>query len=246
MWKNKPLVIAHRGAKDLAPENTIEAFKKALELGADGIELDTMLSADKVPVVTHNDDLSILTGHKGYVHEMPISTIKGLDIGSHFDASFSGTRIPLLDEAFDLLADRGILLIVEIKGQLGLFSESAKIIGQKIAARKFGGRVVVSSTNIQVLRTLHSLHPSIDRAIIIPHKAFSFFIPELFAKIGTMQGIHPSVSAVSHRLVRLARQRGCEVDVWTVNDDSSMKRCIELGVDGIMTDSLSFARSCIT
>jgi len=243
--KKKPLIIAHRGAKREAPENTIPAFERAIELGADGIEFDVLLTGDGIPVVTHNDNLSILTGFKGYAHSTPIHDVQKLDAGSHFDKSFAGTRIPTFESVLDLLHRHEILTIIEIKGQMGFFSMAAHVIGQIVEKIKFKGPLLVSSSNIHILHELSRHYPKLPRAAIIAHPAFSFFIPDAYAKIGAVSAIHPSIETLSGGFVRRTRRLNCALHPWTVNDASDVDKCITLGVDGIITDDVVFVREYI-
>ena len=86
-WSGRLLVIAHRGASSVAPENTLAAFREAVRLGADGVELDVHLSADGVPVVIHNISVDATTDGTGLVNDMPVAQLKELDAATHFSAA---------------------------------------------------------------------------------------------------------------------------------------------------------------
>src|SRR5438093_10169319 len=101
----KPLVIAHRGASERAPENTLAAFSLAYDLGADGIELDVHLSRDRVPVVIHDDTLERTTDGNGRVRALGILELKRLDAGGWKGEAFKGEKIPTLAEVVDALGD---------------------------------------------------------------------------------------------------------------------------------------------
>src|SRR5512136_457455 len=91
--RDRPLVIAHRGASAATPQNTLTAFRRALELGADGVELDVHLSADGVPVVMHNFEVDELTDGTGRITDKTLAELKELDAGSRFAPQFAGERI---------------------------------------------------------------------------------------------------------------------------------------------------------
>src|SRR3989338_655418 len=115
---NKPLLIfAHRGAKDLAPENTLSAFEKALQLGADGIETDVLITADHIPVLCHNNELRLLSSHQGSIHRIDYHALKNIDIGSHFGSRWSHERIPSLQAALELFANSNVKIVLEVKKQ---------------------------------------------------------------------------------------------------------------------------------
>ncbi|APH13561.1 glycerophosphoryl diester phosphodiesterase family protein [Clostridium sporogenes] len=113
--KTFPLNIAHRGASSLAPENTLESFKKAIELKCDGIELDVHMTRDNQLIVIHDEFLDRTTNGTGSVRNLTLNEIKKLDAGSHFSNKFKYSKIPTLKEALDLIVPSNILLDVEIK-----------------------------------------------------------------------------------------------------------------------------------
>src|SRR5579863_536336 len=94
LYRHTPLVFGHRGASFDAPANTLSAFRLARQMGADGVELDTSLTADGVPVVIHDLTVDETTDGSGRVHDFTLSQIKTLDAGSYFDYSFHEERIP--------------------------------------------------------------------------------------------------------------------------------------------------------
>jgi len=110
----RTLDIAHRGASTAAPPNTLAAFEKAIELGADGIEFDVHLSADGVPVVIHDFTVNGTTNGSGRVASLTLVQLKQLDAGSYFDPAFAGERIPTLAEVLEAVGSR-LLLNIELK-----------------------------------------------------------------------------------------------------------------------------------
>jgi glycerophosphoryl diester phosphodiesterase len=111
---DRPLILAHRGASRIAPENTLVAFCLALEQGADGLELDVQLSRDGVPVVFHDSELSRTTDGRGRISEKTLAELRTLDAGKWFDPRFAGERIPTLEEVFEAFGDRA-LYNIELK-----------------------------------------------------------------------------------------------------------------------------------
>src|SRR5512138_390835 len=101
-----PAIFAHRGASAHAPENTLAAFRLALEHGADGIELDAKLTSDGQVVVIHDQTVERTTGDPGMVRDMTLAQLKALDAGSFFDSAFTREPIPTLAEVFDLIGSR--------------------------------------------------------------------------------------------------------------------------------------------
>jgi len=104
-WENKktPLVITHRGAAGEAPENTLASFQLALEQKCDMMELDIEITMDEQFIICHDDSVNRTTDGAGLIREMTVQQLKGLDAGSWFDPAFTGERLPLLEEVFELV-----------------------------------------------------------------------------------------------------------------------------------------------
>lgn len=231
-----PMLIAHRGASREAPENTIPAIRRAIELGADGIELDCLLTSDNVPVVTHNDDLSILTDYRGYVHATPFAVVNSLDVRGH-------VTIPKLTDVLNVIKDHNVLTIVEIKAQPGLATQSARLIGGIIKELKMRGPVTISSSSIRIIREVRRLGLKIPHALIIRQRVLAFIARGFFAKVMGLSEIHPCLEVTTTQLVDLWHRLGLKVSVWTANTPQEFDRCIALGVDGIITDDVALARN---
>ncbi|MCX8062766.1 MAG: glycerophosphodiester phosphodiesterase family protein [Anaerolineales bacterium] len=106
----RPIIFAHRGSSAYAPENTLSAFELAIKQNVQAIEFDVTLTKDKIVVVFHDSNTERITGHKGKINQMTLSEIKKLDAGSYFDSSFEGEKIPTLEEVFDLVGNKVLML----------------------------------------------------------------------------------------------------------------------------------------
>lgn len=237
-----PIIIAHRGARREAPENTIPAFERALELGADGIEFDVLLTKDKVPVVTHNDVLSILTDRKGFIRDTTFEALNDIDFGRHFSAQTAGIKIPTLNEVIETIRGHNVLTIAEIKAQPGLHATAVNIVGAAISAAKMRGPVLISSSSKRIVWELKRRYPNISRAIIIRNRDFSFLRANFFAKVAGVSAIHPCLGQISAEMVSRAHKKSLRIDAWTVNTAEDFERCLAFGVDGIITDDVAFAK----
>ena len=156
-----PAVWAHRGRSRAAPENTLAAFLGAVESGDAGLELDTALSADGVPVVIHDDTVDRTTDGSGSIAGMTAGEIARLDAGSWFDAAFAGTRIPTLEEVFEAVGGR-IAINVELKSSGGRERREDSIESKAAAlAGEFGIRdsVLFSSFDWGLLESCRALEP---------------------------------------------------------------------------------------
>lgn len=232
---DRPLVFAHRGAKAYAPENTIPAFLKAIELGADGVELDVQFSADGALVVIHNPTLDETTNGSGRVTSHTLEELKALDAGSWFSPEFAGTRLCTLEEALDAIEGR-IFVNIEMKsfalGNDGMAEEVARIVNE----RGLRERVIVSSFNPFALRRLRQVAPQIERGLLYAPD-LPLYLRRAWLRVWAKpDALHPEHVMVDARYMEWARKKGYAVNVWTVNEETDMLRMIDLGVNAIITD----------
>lgn len=246
-----PLLIGHRGAAGLAPENTMPSFRTAVrDWAVDMIELDVHLSRDGHCVVIHDPTVDRTTDGTGAVSDMTLAELRALDAGYRFtdpDGAHGfraqGVRIPTLDEVFDAFPD--LPFTVEIKdgaAQRALLEVVRKhdavdrvvVAGMEPADRRlvrdYPG---AQSATTRQARTFYWLH-RVRLAWLWPRTADVLQLPELFPWDGVEgQGARRIVTA---RFVRDAARRGVPVHIWTVNDPDAMARLLRWGVDGLITD----------
>jgi glycerophosphoryl diester phosphodiesterase len=232
---NRTLNIAHRGASTVAPANTLAAFEKAVELGADGIEFDVHLSADGVPVVVHDATVDATTDGSGQVAEMTLAQLKQLDAGSWFDPAFVGERIPTLEEVLETMGSR-LLLNVELKS-ISLRDEGLeRATVAQIKRHGLDERVLFSSFNPFSLRRLKKIAPHIPVGLLYAPNLMLPLRRAWLAPLAPHEARHPEHTMVDAPYIAWARRRGYRVNVWTVDDPSEMRHLITLGVDGIITN----------
>ena len=237
-----PLVIAHRGASMYAPENTIAAFELAVEMGADAIELDTMLTADGIPVVIHDQSLERTTNESGNVSSMTVAEIKLLDAGSRFEVRFTEEKIPTLEEVFSAVG-KEILINVELKNYTSPFDRLPETVVALVMKKGLSDRVLLSSFNPIALIKAQRASEEIRRAALIgggPKIARG--IIEAFTDYFAL---HPEVSLVNQGVVDKHHAAGHQVNVWTVNEESEMMKLLSMGVDGLITDKPDIAKKVI-
>jgi glycerophosphoryl diester phosphodiesterase len=242
-----PRKFAHRGASGTHPENTMEAFREAVELGAEAFELDIHRSADGHVIVFHDDALGRTTNEVGLIHERSLAELKELDAGFRFSPdggrSFpfrgSGIEIPTLAEVLE--AFPGIPLIIEIKQVLPSLEED---LARLLRGTGAGERCLVFSLEQAPLTRYRDLEPEqptgfgpqdvSDFLRRLGSDAWDDYRPPAvaFAVPTTWHG----TQIVSRPFVDAAHGFGCEVYVWTVNDPREMEALLELGVDGLITD----------
>lgn len=215
-----PLVIAHRGASRDAPENTLAAFRRAVEVGADLVELDVRLTGDGALAVVHDPRLP----DGRLVHETPARNLPVL--------------VPLLDAALRACGLLGVN--VEIKNHpnepgFDPSNRAAGLVAEVVAAQGDEGRVIVSSFHLPAIDRLRELAPGIETAFL------TSFVPStarLVAKLVARghRGVHPRDAIVTRRLVSKAHGAGLAVRPWTVDDPDRLRVLASWGVDAICTN----------
>lgn len=229
----RTLNIAHRGASAVAPENTLAAFEKAAQLGADGIELDVRLCADGVPVVIHDASVDATTDGSGRVAGMTLAELKQLDAGSWFGPAFAGERIPTLAETVATIGDQ-LLLNIELKGE-GLVDRGlVHAVVDLVEDHWLAERVLVSSFNPLALRHVQEIAPQILTGMLYTIRARLALARLVSARPYT--AMHPHVRTLDEGHRNWIREHNHRIHVWTVDDSSEMRRLVEWGVDGIMTN----------
>ena len=226
------LNVAHRGASALAPENTMAAFERAVELGADALELDLHLTRDNELVVIHDDTLDRTTDGSGPVHQRSLGELMRLDAGRWFGEGFAGQRIPRLAEVLDRFAGR-VPLALEIKAGSTFFPGiEEKVVS---ALRQHGAidQGAVASFDHYALRRLKEIEPTIRTAALLVGRPVSL---SALAGPAKADGLALEASFVTKTEVEACRASGLQLVVWVVNDPAQMRHFIKLGVDGIITD----------
>ncbi len=229
MW----LRIAHRGAAGTRPELTAVAFDRAIELGVDMIELDVQLTRDRRLVVLHDTELGRTVSGHGAVRDRDLAQLQALDAGSWFDPAYAGARVMSLDEVIERTRGR-VALNVEIKSPEEDWRSTAEVLARLLDATQQVDSVVVSSFAMGALRALRALAGRYRLAILWRQAdlgdAFRF-AAELEA-----EAIHPHYRLVDRQLVAAAAERGLAVNAWTVNKVQKMRKLVDLGVSGLISD----------
>lgn len=227
----QPWIIAHRGASGHAPENTLAAFERAVQLGALFIETDVHLTRDAQFVTIHDATVDRTTNGHGSVQQFTLAELRDLDAGQWFDRQFSGQRIPTLDEALAFSRKHDVVFYFEIK------YDAAWGMHHALAAALHGSGntalSIVISFDPSTLLSLRRLDASIMLGLLAEDAK-----PDLVKKAldcGARQ-ICPRFDVVTPQLVEEAHRSELHVVTWTVNEREQMRAAIKLGVDGIMTD----------
>lgn len=223
-------IIAHRGATAEAPENTLAAFRRALEIGTDAVEIDVHLSADGEPVVIHESLLDRTTDGSGLVRGLSLVELRRLDAGRWFDERFAGERIPTLAEALDLL--RPVRVVIEIKNGPIYYPEIAARVVDSI--RTVGHPdVTISSFDHPVLLEVKARAPELDTAVLFFARPLH---PVRLAQDVGAGVLQPHWSYVTPDLIASAHAAGLRVEAWVVDEPPHLAHVVGLGVDGIITN----------
>jgi len=233
--ENDILIIGHRGASAIAPENTFKAFKKAIELKADYVEFDIHKTKDGEIIIIHDSDTFNATGVKGLIKDMTLDQIKSLDAGE-------GEKIPTLQELISITRKK-MGLQIEIKS-INLLDKMIQILKEEDLLNTS----IVSSFLLDELLKLKLLEPSVKIGLLLP---IELVRPKLIKKKivkvakNNFYSIHPYYNITDKEIVDFAHSHGLKVIVWTVNDREIMEKLIEIGVDGITTDDISLANDIL-
>lgn len=233
----EPVIVAHRGFSDRAPENTLSAFQAALDAGAPAIELDVHATADGSVVCIHDETVDRTTGGSGAVAEMTCEQLGALEAGSWKSEEYDGEPIPLLTDALEMMLGRA-LTVVEIKG-----AGIAEMVWESIQAAGAEDNVVVISFKADEIRRMHEIAPELPTGLLVGADDFPEGAPAQVAAelVGRARANHASFLDTSHKpitpeLVTELHRRGMGLWVYTVNDEARMLELSAMGVDGITSD----------
>ena len=242
---DRPLIFAHRGGAKLAPENTMPALDNGMSLGSDGFEIDVQLSSDGIPVVIHDHTLERTTDRTGPVRSLSAAELSRVDAGFQFAIDGGhpfrgkGIGVPRLDEV--LAKHPTARVIIEMKGGQ---PELARLVGESIKKADALERTCVGSFYQESIDTIRAEHPEVttsasqEEARWTLHRSWvrwpftkkrawvAFQVPE---KAGWMR-------VVSRAFLRHVHREGHAVQVWVVNERDDIRRLLDWGVDGIISD----------
>jgi len=227
------LCCAHRGASGHAPENTMAALARAIEMGAEMAEIDVQQTADDRLAVFHDTDLNRTSDGAGPLWRRTMSELQTLDAGSWYGPEFTGERIPTLEEVLDLTRGR-LILNIEMKRHGHEFGHERGFIDLVIRAlhdNNDGDHCLVTSFDHQVAAAVKERFPGQRTGLIIgpgPMPA------EVFTSTADVLSVHQSLA--NKAFFARARSAGKSVHIWTVDDPARMQELIELGADAVITN----------
>ncbi len=241
-------IIAHRGVHDLAPENTLEAFQRAIELGADGIECDVRLTADRVPIIFHWFYFDVTTTLHGAPFDYTFDQLRSADIYSKGGNRAERIRIPTLRDVLDTVGGK-IGLEIEIKGPE---PESAQTVGDVLDKFKYLWETIeITSYEPMLLWHIQQRCPGLATDLLFPRSedwmredvVTYLAIPR--ARLARARAVNLHPTQLSPNSVSAIREHGIQVHAWDVNDLESLELAIDLGIPRICTDEFQRARDFI-
>jgi glycerophosphoryl diester phosphodiesterase len=235
--KSQFLIIAHRGASNLAPENSLKAFRKAIELRADYIEFDIRKTKDGEIIVMHNANTFKMTGKRGIIKNMTSEELKKLEIGD-------GEKIPTLHELIQLAKRKiGLNCEVKVRGLEEMLVEilqSADLIESSI----------ISSFKTDILLKIQKIEPKLRLSLLRPSRMqwiTSLISPKKMIKTvikSRFYAISPRNFFVNRKFIDKAHNHNLKVFPWTVDSEKKMKKLVKIGADGLITNDIQMAKKC--
>jgi glycerophosphoryl diester phosphodiesterase len=228
-------ILGHRGASADAPENTLAAFRLAVEQGADGVELDVWRCASGEVVVAHDEDLGRVAGSPLRIPDAPLAALRAQDVGAWKGARWRGERIPLLAEVLEALPRAHVN--VELKSRSGrdlaLAGATAEVLRRAGAAE----RVLVSSFHWRLLAAFRLAAPEIPVGLLFEAKYAWRLRVALAVPALRPAAVHPDRVLATDARVAAWRARGLDVNVWTVDDPAEAARLARAGASAVITNA---------
>ena len=239
-WKSahgRMMVVAHRGSSARAPENTLAAFRRAVDDGADAIECDVRLSGDGEVVVIHDSRLERTTNGRGRVSNHTVRELKKFDAGGWFGRAFRGERIPTLNEVFEALGGR-IAFNIEVKSDRdrAMATETVKRCLEVVDSAGVRRTVLISSFHIGLVELAKRLAPGITAGVLYHPVMHIHRKPASLVRATGSEYFITSIRSLRPETSCRLRARGIEIGAYTINTRSALRRALNLGVGCVYTD----------
>lgn len=254
---NIPLIIGHRGASQVAPENTLAAFERALQDGADGIEFDVRLARDGVPVIIHDATLKRTAGLDAQIAALSSSELAATDAGSWFNRRFPARAragyeheiVPTLSRVFEQIAPRCQLLYVELKCVAGEANALAEKVVAEVRTHELERRVVIESFLLAAVAEVKRIAPELRTAAAFERRIGRPLLTSRsmlrLARECRADELALGRSLVSRRTIEAAHACGLQTVVWTVDHPSWVERASALGLRAIITNDPAKMRATL-
>ena len=235
-------VIGHRGDGGSAPENTLAAIEKGIQAGANMVEIDVHETRDGVVCVMHDKSVDRTTNGKGKIKDLTWDEIRQLDAGSWYNGAYKGERVPSLEQVIAQINGR-VLLLIELKNGTPYYPQIEEKVVGLIRQHHAESWCVVQSFHMSILQRIHQLDPEIRLQKLaffaIPSLGFSFdlafhsFHPE---KEPFIESYNLNYLFVTKKLIHRLHQEGKKINVWTIDSPDVIRKMVNMGVDGVITN----------
>ena len=229
----RPLVWAHRGASGYLPENTMEAYEKAVELGADGIELDVHLSKDGKIVVIHDEKLERVSDGKGWVKDLTLEELRRFNY-NRMKPQLAYAHIPTLEEVYDYIRPTGKTINVELKTGIVFYPGLEEMVVRLTKDMGMEEQVLYSSFNHYSCKKLMELNPQAYVGFLCADGGIDQV--QYVASHGAA-AVHPALCNLQYPgYIGDAAKLGIDINPWPVNEEEHMVLCCKAGVNAMITD----------
>ena len=238
-----PKVISHRGANKYAPQNTLAAFEKSVQIGVDGFETDVHITKDEQLVICHNYTIDETSDGEGEISRMTLAQLKSYDFGSYFSPKYAGTRLPTLDEFLSFVETTDIsVLNIELKSPK---ENETAIVRETIRLVKEHGlfdRLIISSFDPKLLVEAKTIDEKCQTGFLYCPTRMNMWRDRLlknyvpYARSIGVDALHPHYAFVDEKYVESAHEAGIKVNAWTVDSVKAIENMINCKVDGIITN----------
>lgn len=229
-------IIAHRGLPEDYPENTMIAYKHALMLHIDMLEIDVHYTKDKQLVIIHDDTIDRTSNGKGKVSDYTLEELKQFDFGSYKGKSFEGERIPTLDEVLNLFSNFSKKLLIEIKTP-SQYPGIEDMIVEKLKEKEVPTRkVIIQSFDFDCVKKLSNMNLEYELGVLISKKKYWYKLPDFKEIAKVADYVNPNYTLVTKRFIKYAHENMLKVLPYTVNKSKAVKKLIHYSVDGVISD----------
>ena len=220
--------FGHRGFSGKYPENTMLAFEKAIEAGADGIELDVQFSKDGHLVVIHDETLDRTTTGSGWVKDLTLEELKSLDASFKFAGQYGINQIPTLSEVLDFMADKDACTNIELKTGVFEFEGIEEAVLACVRKYNVSEKVIISSFNHYSIMRMRKLAPDLKYGLLTD--CWLINAGKYVHDLG-IPCYHPAFRNLTPEITSEIKQYGLEINTWTVNTLEDFKRLESLDID---------------
>jgi glycerophosphoryl diester phosphodiesterase len=239
---SKPFVWAHRGASAYAPENTLVAFQKAIDMNADGIELDVQMTKDGYLVVIHDETVDRVSDTSGWVKDFTFEEIEELNVNQRFP-EFGKVRIPTLKEVYALLRDTDLTINVELKTGIIFYQDLEEQVVELSKKMGMWKRTIFSSFNHASIKHIKELDETAQTGFLY---ADGHLDMPAYAKMHGVSALHPALYNLQYPdFIRTCKENNIKLHVWTVNEQKYMEMLCENEIDAIITNYPDIARKVV-